>query len=88
MAELKPCPFAVGDTVYILGKFAISSYATTVLIEATISHTKGRRFVAYTSGSNYGTWVFSSKHYNKCVFKDRKKAMETLSARQCAEQEG
>lgn len=87
MTNQTPGPFAIGDTVYILGKFVMSSYASTVLIEAKISHMKNKQFVAFTSGHDYGTWVFSRKHYNKCVFTDREKAMEELSRRQHAESE-
>lgn len=85
--ESRPEPFTVGETVYILGKFAVSTYAQTVLIEASISHKKGRQCVAHTSGHDYGVWIFSRKHLDSCVFKDRAKAMEELIKRKRDEHE-
>lgn len=65
-------PFSIGDTVYVIGKYY--PLAPFVLITATISHIEHRQFVAYGKGSNGGTWCFSKKDYNKCVFTDKEQA--------------
>lgn len=76
-----PCsPFAVGDTVYILGKYMVNAYSPLCMIEAKISHIDHKQFVAY--GLNgYSEWRFSKKHYNKAVFKDKEKAIEEFNRR-------
>lgn len=76
MADLKQNPFAIGDTVYILGKYLPDSCAPLLLLECKISHIEHRQFVAYRTDGETGDWKFSKKHFNKCVFKDKDKATE------------
>ena len=77
--ELKSCPFAIGDIVYVLGKYLPDSKV--ILIECKISHIEHRQFVAYRTDGETGKWCFSKKYYNKCVFTDKEKATEELNRR-------
>ena len=79
--ELKQNPFAIGDIVYILGKYFPTAHAPLLLLECKISHIKHRQFVAYRTDGEVGDWKFSRKHYNKCVFKDKDKAIEAWKER-------
>lgn len=74
--ELKSNPFAIGDTVYILAKYVPDPCAPLLLLECKISHIEHRQFAAYRTDGGPGIWKFSKKHYNKCVFKDKSKAIE------------
>ena len=79
--KIKPCPFEIGMTVYILGKYVPDATAPILLLECKISHIKRRQFVAYRTDGETGEWLFSSKHYNKCVFTDKAKATEAWNRR-------
>lgn len=79
--ELKPCPFSIGDTVYILGKYLPDASAPLLLLECKISHIKHRQFVAFRTDGETGEWKFSKKHHNKCVFTDKSKAVEAWNRR-------
>lgn len=79
--NLKPCPFAIGDIVYVLGKYYTDDTAPLLLLECQISHIKYRQFVAYRTDGEVGVWRFSKKDYNKCVFKDKDKATEEWNRR-------
>jgi len=79
MAELKPCPFALGDIVYILGKY--HPCGDLLLFEAKIEYIKQRQFVAHRTDGEAGEWLFSKKHFNKAVFKDKEKAIEAWNRR-------
>lgn len=79
--ELKPCPFAIGDTVYVLGKYLPSDYEPLLLLECKISHIEHRQFVAYRTDGETGKWCFSKKHHNKSVFTDKEKAIEAWNRR-------
>lgn len=81
MDNLKPCPFAIGDIVYVLGKYLPDSNAPLHLMECKISHIKHRQFVAYRTDGECGEWCFSKKHYGKLVFKDKQKATEEWNKR-------
>ena len=77
---LKPCPFAVGDIVYVLGKYMVSAAAPLCIVRAQISHIYRRQFVAYGLDA-YSEWRFSAKHYNKSVFKSEAEAIEAWNRR-------
>ena len=79
--ELKPCLFAIGAIVYVLGKYLPSDYAPLLLLECKISHIEHRQFVAYRIDGETGKWCFSKKHYNKSVFTDKQKAIEEWNRR-------
>ena len=79
--ELNPNPFAIGDIVYVLGKYLPDANAPLLLMECKISHIKHRQFVAYRTDGESGEWCFSKKHYNKSVFKDKEKATEEWNRR-------
>ena len=81
MDNLKPCPFAIGDTVYILGKYLPDCKAPLLLMECKISHIKHRQFIAYRTDGVWGEWAFSKKHYGKCVFKNKKQATKEWNKR-------
>ena len=72
-------PFAIGDIVYIIGKYMPDSSSPTVLLKCKISHIKHRQFIAYRVDGGPGEWPFSKKHYNKCVFKDENKAIKQFN---------
>lgn len=74
--KLNPCPFAIGDIVYILAKYVPDPCAPLLLLKCKISHIEHRQFAAYRTDGGAGIWKFSKKHYNKCVFKDKSKAIE------------
>lgn len=67
-------PFAIGDIVYVLGKYLPDSSAPLLLMECKISHIKSRQFIAYRTDGEVGEWRFSKKDYNKAVFKDKEMA--------------
>ena len=79
--KLKPCPFAIGDIVYVLGKYYFDATSPLLLMECKISHIKNKRFIAYRTDGEVGEWGFSQRHYNKCVFKDKEKAKEEWERR-------
>lgn len=79
--ELKPYPFAIGDIVYVLGKYLPSDYEPLFLLECKISHIEHRQFVAYRTDGETGKWCFSKKHYNRSVFTDKEKAIEVWNRR-------
>ena len=79
MSELKR-PFAVGDTVYILGKYEISEYAPLHIITARISHVDHKCFIAYGLDAD-STWRFTPRHYNKSVFKTEQEAIDAWNRR-------
>ena len=79
--KINSCPFKIGMTVYILGKYVPDPTTPILLLECKISHIKHRQFVAYRTDGETGEWLFSSKHYNKCVFTDKAKATEVLNRR-------
>ena len=79
--EAKPNPFAIGDIVFILGKYIPDACAPLLLLECKISHIKHRQFVAYRTDGKVGEWKFSKRHYNKCVFTDKNKATEEWNRR-------
>ena len=79
--ELKPCPFAIGDIVYVLGKYIPDSCTPLLLLECKISHIKHRQFVAYRTDGEEGEWKFSKKDHNKCVFTDKDKAIKEWNRR-------
>ena len=81
-AKTKFCPFAIGDIVYILGKYLPDSQAPLLLMECKISHIEHRQFVAYRTDGETGTWKFSKKHYKKCVFTDKEAAEAKLKERE------
>ena len=81
MSELMPCPFAIGDIVYVLGKYYFDFDAPLLLMECKISHIKHRQFVAYRTDGESGEWRFSKKHYNQCVFKTREEAEQAFRER-------
>lgn len=74
--DLKPNPFAIGDIVYVIGKYLPSDDAPLLLLECKISHIEHRQFVAFRTDGETGVWRFSRKDYNKCVFTDKTKATE------------
>lgn len=74
-------PFAVGDIVYIIGKYMPSAESPLLLMECEISHIEHRQFVAFRTDGEVGKWMFSQKDFNKCVFKDREKAEAALKER-------
>ena len=78
----KKSPFAIDDVVYILEKYLVNAHAPLVLIEAKIMHIEHRQFVAYGINGSHGKWYFSNYHYNKEVFKDKKKAEEEFNRRE------
>ena len=79
--KLKKNPFAIGDIVYVLGKYLPASTAPLFLMECKISHIKHKRFVAYRTDGEVGEWSFSKMHYNKSVFTDKDKATEEWKRR-------
>ena len=56
--ELKPCPFSIGDIVYVLGKYLPDSNAPLLLMECKISYIKHRQFVAYRTDGETGDFVY------------------------------
>ena len=77
MKETKSKPaFSIGDVVFILAKYIPDACAPLLLLECKISHIEHRQFVAYRTDGETGSWKFSKKHYNKCVFTDKNKAIE------------
>lgn len=80
MPDLKPCPFAVGDVVYVLGKYMVRADFPVCIIRAEINHVRHRQFVAYGL-DDYSEWRFSAKHYNKSVFKSKQEAIEAWNRR-------
>ena len=78
-------PFAVGDVVYVIGKYMPDCTSPLRLMECKISHIKYRQFVAYCTDGEPGEWRFSKKHFNNCVFKDKNKAVEQLKILQSLE---
>lgn len=84
--KTNPNPFAIGDTVYILGKYYFDPCAPLLLLECKISHIEHRQFVAYRLDGETGDWKFSKKDHNKCVFTDKDKAIEEWNRRADNEQ--
>lgn len=74
----KPKPFKIGDIVYIIGKYVPDPSAPVVLLECKIDHIKRKQFVAYSTDDRPGEWIFSNKHYNYAVFKDKAKAIKAI----------
>lgn len=79
--ESKNRPFAIDDVVYILGRYIVDDNAPLLLIEAKIMYIQHNQFVAYGINAHHGKWYFSNSHYNKTVFKDKKKAEEEFYRR-------
>lgn len=73
-------PLAVGDIVYILGKYEVSEYAPLHIIKAKISHIDHKCFIAYGLDVD-STWRFLTKHYNKSVFKTEQEAIDAWNRR-------
>ena len=80
MIEIKSCPFAIGDVVYIFGKYSYDIDAPVYVIKAKIDHVRNRKFVAY-SLEDYSEWHFSTADYNKSVFKSKTEANLALCKR-------
>ena len=66
----------VGDTVFILGKYAFDPKPPTV-IEVTIAYEHHKRFYAYPK-ANHGTFSFLRGDWGEVVFSTREEAEAAL----------
>ena len=65
---------AVGDTVYIVGRYGYTNDHMVYVIQAKIYTIKNNRYHAYETLNDVFEWSFNESDYLKAVFKDRESA--------------
>ena len=70
--------FLIGDTVYIIGRYAFEEHNPLMLVTAKIDHLSDGYYIAYGIDGDEGTYRFTDSRYNVCVFKDKALALSIL----------
>ena len=70
--------FSIGDTVYIIGRYAFEEYNPLMVVTAKIDHLSEGYYIAYGIDGDECTYRFTDSRYGVYVFKDKDLALSVL----------